>query len=334
MNNYGYPNNQIPPYNTPQPEQTLPSTPNIPLPQEITNDQGEKFIRTSKDTVIKDNGSLSSLSTKELLLQKYNEVMQDPQLRDQFNTLDPDSQTEYLINSVVTSYSKIHHLEQSSNTPESTNLKESATANVAYQNTDDMLINKELGIASNKYDQTKYTTITKETDDSIKINNNYNSNYDQLSKDTNYQQSDMQPTYYQPGTISQDNNYIIAQQSQQPQQSPNLPYQEYQPQNHFYQDQQQPQQPQQSPNLPYQEYQPQDHFYIANNESPYTQRDYQQEEQLSKTQEHTRTRKLALQKNFGRPGSFGYISICAITIITSAFIIGLSIGTIFFYLHK
>ena len=70
MNNYGYPNNQIPPYNTPQPEQTLPSTPNIPLPQEITNDQGEKFIRTSKDTVIKDNGSLSSLSTKELLLQK------------------------------------------------------------------------------------------------------------------------------------------------------------------------------------------------------------------------------------------------------------------------
>ena len=310
MNNYGYPNNQIPPYNTPQPEQPLPSTPNIPLPQEITNDQGEKFIRTSKDTVIKDNGSLSSLSTKELLLQKYNEVMQDPQLREQFNTLDPNSQTEYLINSVVTSYSKVHHLEQSSNTPESTNLKESATANVAYQNNDDMLINKELGIASNKYDQTKYTTITKETDNSIKINNNYNSNYDQLSKDTNYQQSDMQPAYYQPGTISQDNNYIIAQQPQQPQQ------------------------PQQSPNLPYQEYQPQDHFYIANNESPYTQRDYQQEEQLSKTQEHTRTRKLALQKNFGRPGSFGYISICAITIITSAFIIGLSIGTIFFYLHK
>lgn len=146
---------------------------NITPPQEIPLTTLKSINNNGKEYTIIGNQAIEEVhdnfNTKDELLIAFKKIQRDSLESKKFNTLSPEDQQQYLIEKVVGKWRIIHRLERASKQSEKTNNKvNTITTNLASNQSNDVLVNSQIGIIKNDNNET-ITKIEEKTDENIQV---------------------------------------------------------------------------------------------------------------------------------------------------------------------
>lgn len=197
-------NNVTPSLTSPNPEP--PKTEPKPTPISQIEVIPPQTIKTEKGnfTKINDNQlieNIGNLSISELLHRKLQEIQNDPQQQRLFDLLGKEQKEQYLIESVVTSYTKIHHLKNPYEEKQSETKTEGTTKHLAANSQGETKVNSELGIIEQSNNIDQYKIVEEKTDGTIQIRNT--STIDSTITNQSPEQNQTQPLQYNNSELTQ-----------------------------------------------------------------------------------------------------------------------------------